>query len=654
MRSSLASHFTDRFGTLTALRALDLAYLVVLPPILLLLKAPMLLFTLFVGILLLTGKKGTPSTLSLTALLGIAAVFFSLYGAFNFAGLSRLKLFVELMVYLLLLAVALQRLTREINFYLIVSPMLLLALSLFFFDSVWMLGYVVFEIFILLWIILAYRMRASAAESLRMTGMLFGLSLPWVVLLFLFFPRISFEHASYGFRGDELRRTGHDGRMYLDNHALLVPSERIVMEVGFGRTVPDDSQLYFRGSVLYLDRGTRWEPLPEKTPRAFQPARRPSLPPSDTLSEFVAYKVSLYPTGKRWFYLLDLPVESPEGTLIDADFQTTLDKPIDEPQHYEAGSALRYRYGSGTTQAVLRIASEADPAVNPKSAAVARQIRRHFPRADERLAAARNFFRDRNLTYTLRPEPLDLNRTADSFLFDRRKGYCVHFAAAFTTFARLCGLPARIVTGYRADRANSVKNYLAVKERDAHAWTEVYIGKHWQRIDPTRTAKFIDEESLRLLRHHGILGDSRLTKINLYLLYLKYRVETWILNYSHFRQMQLLERLGQHPGFALKFAGAFLLLILVSIVTVVRLRRPPCPDESVCLIKPLLKRLEKRGFVRREGETLHRFLRRCRETCRNAEELDAVDTLYHRIRYGGERELLPDLRREIKLFLRRK
>ena len=208
-----------------------------------------------------------------------------------------------------------------------------LKLSRFFFHSVTMLVYVVIEIFILLWLILSYRMQGSMQETLRMAAMYFASSLPWVVLLFIFFPRISFEHDSYGFRSDEIRRMGHDGTMYLDSKALLVPSDRIVMEVGFEKRIPPSGQLYFRGSLLYFDKKDHWEPL-SKVPARMERSDYESI------DELIIYKITLYPTRKRWLYLLDLPFEAPEEAVIDADFVTTLKKSIEETQHYEA-TALR-------------------------------------------------------------------------------------------------------------------------------------------------------------------------------------------------------------------------------------------------------------------------------------------------------------------------
>ena len=652
MPFSRISRFIDPSDTL---RLLDIAYIVTALPLLLILKAPMLLFLVLVTGLLLLRKKPTLPTLAGVTLAGLAAIFFSLYGAFNFAGLSRLKLFVELMVYLLLLAVSLQRLTRKINFYLLISPALLLSLSLFFFDSVPMLVYVVAEIFILLWLILTCRMQSGSLQSLRMTGVLFALSLPWVVLLFIFFPRISFEHASYGFRGDEIRRTGHDGSMHMDSAALLVPSERIVMEVGFLGAIPPDDRLYFRGSVLYMDKKDHWEPLPASVKRRFSPKQNAQKGMIETEDAVTAYKVSLYPTFKPWLYQLDLPIEAPTGATINADFEVKLPKAIDEPQYYDAGSALVYRYGKNTAPEVLRYALDVNRSANPKTAAAAAAIVQAYPEPKRRLEAVLALFRDANLTYSLHPKPLDLNHTADDFLFAKRKGYCVHFAGTFVMTTRMADIPARIVTGYKADRTNSVKNYLAVKEKDAHAWAEVYIDRQWLRVDPTATARFIDDESAALLRRNSPLDpQGRWMRVNLYLLYVKYQVETWILQYSHFRQMQLLDRVRNRPKFAAKFALSLLALIVISLGLFFYLRRPRCTDRLLCALRPLLERLKKEGFVREKGETLHQLFMRYLKNRPDADTLYEIDRIYHESRYGSIPQNIKVFRRLISDFLHHK
>jgi hypothetical protein len=299
----------------SSLQLLDIAYIVVILPLLLVIKVPMLLFLLLVLVLLIKGKKPTVLTLISVGLLGALSLFLSLYGSFNFAGISRLKLFVELLVYLLFIAVSLQRLTGVINSYLKISPLLLLALSLFFFHSITMLFYIVVEIFILILLMLWQIMQSDLRRVFRVSSLLFLSALPWVILLFIFFPRISFEHATYGFKGENIKRTGHDGKMHLDNSALLVPSERIVMEVGFKGDIPSSDKLYFRGSVLYEDKQNHWEPIIQRKGYF-------GRSDFDMRQQLIDYKVTLYPTHKRWLYLLDMPFKAPKGATINTDFET--------------------------------------------------------------------------------------------------------------------------------------------------------------------------------------------------------------------------------------------------------------------------------------------------------------------------------------------
>jgi len=646
MSSSNTSHDIK----LSDLRHLDIAYIVILLPLLLIIKAPMLLFMTMILAMLLFRKEPTTLTLLLTTLAGIIALFLSMYGAFNFAGLSRLKLFLELLIYLLILAVSLQRLTREINFYLLLSPILILALSLFFFHSIVMLGYVVFEIFVLLWAILSHRMQGSFDETIRLAGTMFLFSLPWVVILFIFFPRISFEHATYGFKGEIERKTGHDGTMYLDGNALLVPSDRVVMEVGFEGALPPAHQLYFRGSMLYLDKKDHWEPMPKHL------QNRP-LQPYKNIEESIRYKVTLYPTQKNWLYMLDMPIERPEidnqKLMMDADFIITSKKKIIEPLHYQASSALKYELRGRVDTITRNISLSVDRDANPVSWQRAKEIKESTDISQERVKKVIQLFQKSDLTYTLKPKPLDLNNSTDSFLFDSKLGYCVHFASSFVTMSRMVGVPARVVTGYLGNPSNSVNNYLAVKERNAHAWAELLIDGRWVRYETTSWASKIEKESQELLNQDNTKKEK---DTNLYLMYIKYQVETWILHYSHFRQLQLLDKARKDPIFIAKFVASILFLILISFLTIRYIRRPKCEDKLLCLMRPLVERVEKEGYIREDGETMHRFLLRYLEAKPDHAEIAEIDKLYQEIRYADRKDayMFNLLNKEINLFLAKK
>ncbi len=636
---------------LSTLGLLDLAYVIVLLPLLFMLKIPMLVFIFIVGTILFL-KKTPASTLLILFIffLGIVAVYLSLYGAFSFRGLSRLKLFLELLVYLLLVVVSMQRLTRHINYYLLISPFLLLALSLFFYYGMFMLIYVIFEIFFLLWMILTHRMEGNLLESFRASMVMFLYSLPWVVLLFIFFPRISFEHATYGFKGENIQRLGHDGTMYLDSKALLVPSDRIVMEVGFDKEVPLSSTLYFRGSMLYLDKKDHWEPLSGPLKRS----TKPTFPIKKSDEKITNYKVTLYPTQKRWIYLLDTPYMTVKDATLDADLISTVKKPIKEPMHYAASSYLSPKFPDRLDDLTFNASTDFDKEQNPQTYEAAKKIKESFSNPSDRARALLKFFKTQDLVYSLKPEALDLNHTTDSFLFDTRRGYCVHFASSFVTMSRMAGIPSRIVTGYKADKSNGLKNYLAVKERDAHAWAELYLDKHWVRVETTATATSIDAiaQAQVMPDEHSALYKT----VNLYLMYAKYQVETWILYYSHIRQLQLLNYAKSNPTFIFLFGLSLIALLLATLLMVAYFKRPHFSSEGIAILQPLLHTLNKEGYARKSDESLHQYFLRYLEGHPQRMGIKEIDECYEKISYGNDHSKASkeELKRMVKSFLRNK
>jgi transglutaminase-like putative cysteine protease len=617
---------------LSPLALLDSAYIIVLLPLMLILKVPMLIFAFMVLLLLFIKKTPADKLLIVFVfLLGMLALYLSLYGLFSFRGLSRLKLFLELLVYVLIIVVSMQRLTREINFYLLLSPVLFLALSLFFFHSIIMLSYVIFEIFFLLWLVLSHRMKGDMIESFRASMVMFMYSLPWVVVLFIFFPRISFDHADYGFKGENIQRMGHDGTMFLDSKALLVPSDRIVMEVGFDKEVPSSDKLYFRGSMLYVDKKDHWEPLPSYIKREGQTYY-------PTVGERVAYKVTLYPTQKRWIYLLDMPLHAVKDSALDRDLISQVEKPIKAPLHYAGVSLLSPTLHDILDQDTLFASTYFDKNRNPKTFHEAQKISKLYKTPEKKASALIKFFQKQSLTYSLKPEMLDINNTADSFLFDKRLGYCVHFASSFAIMARMAGIPSRIVTGYKADKTNSLNNYLPVKERDAHAWVELHINEHWVRVETTNTASKIDDQSAQVLGTNGANkgNQSFLERVNLYLMYVKYQVETWILYYSNIRQLQLIQYAKENPRFVLFFVLALLSLLLITLSITAYFRRPRCTHKILCMLQPLLKKLKKDGYIREKDETMHQFFLRYMKDHPDKSAIKEVDRYYETISYGED------------------
>ena len=115
-------------------------------------------------------------------------------------------------------------------------------------------------------------------------------------------------------------------------------------------------------------------------------------------------------------------------------------------------------------------------------------------------------FLSANYTYSLNaPKPAGDEVFLDNFLFDIRRGYCVHFATAFTILCRLNGVPARYVTGYLVHLPlDSPLTY--VSGLQSHAWSEVLMdGGNWQTIEPTLVLNVDESDELTRQLFYSVL-----------------------------------------------------------------------------------------------------------------------------------------------------
>jgi transglutaminase-like putative cysteine protease len=82
----------------------------------------------------------------------------------------------------------------------------------------------------------------------------------------------------------------------------------------------------------------------------------------------------------------------------------------------------------------------------------------------------------------------------DHFVFDSRRGWCEQVASTLAVMLRSVGVPARVATGFVTGHHDPLTGRYVVRERDAHAWTEVYFpGVGWQGFDPTASVPLAGE-----------------------------------------------------------------------------------------------------------------------------------------------------------------
>ena len=391
------------------------------------------------------------------------------------------------------------------------------------------------------------------ALAAKTAGQMALLGAPIMLVLFMLFPRMA---PLWGVPSDAMTgRSGLSASMEVGTMAALALDDSVALRVRFEGDAPPQRDLYFRGPVLSSFDGRQWLPL------------RASLPPQYALradlqvsGKPVPYEVTLQPTNRPWLFLLEAAAEGPVvpgyGNAMQDDLQWTTSRPVTDLVRYKAVSYPQFRHGPVRQALGLQEFIDLPPGFNPRTLALASEIRRdaRYAQADAAtlVQVALERLRTGGYTYTLEPGVYGRN-TADEFWFDRKEGFCEHIASSFVILMRALDIPARIVTGYQGGEFNAVGGFWAVRQSDAHAWTEVWqAGRGWVRVDPTsavapgRTGAF-----QRLAPPQGVVGQvfgnfspTALIRLRATWEAVNNAWSQWVLNYTQGRQFELLRNIG--------------------------------------------------------------------------------------------------------------
>ena len=254
-----------------------------------------------------------------------------------------------------------------------------------------------------------------------------------------------------------------------------------------------------------------------------------------------------------------------------------------------------------------------------------------------RLAAAEAWFRSKPFRYTQQPGTLPATAPLDAFLFERRQGFCGHYASAFTALMRAAGVPARVVSGYRGgDLVKPLGGpaYLDIRQNDAHAWSEVWLeGEGWRRVDPTSWVA----APASFGGGSGPVGGVGWLVRQWWGLDLAWG--RWWLGFDRSRQEALLNSLlgGRQELVGALVVGAMALGLGGGLAGLGWLRRRPGGDRPRQELERTLRSLARHGLVPQAGETLPRFAARIGSSDPAlATAISAVVEPYQRWRYGAE------------------
>jgi transglutaminase-like putative cysteine protease len=502
----------------------------------------------------------------------------------------------------------------------------------------------------------------------RTAGKLLAQAAPLIILLFLFFPRVTtglrFQIAPQ--RGSS---AGFSDRLSPGSVSSLANSSEVAFRAEFpDGKIPPLSAMYWRGVVMRHGEGLEWEALNP-------PAALPRISQGPPHGEAIRQWITIEPHEARWMFALDWPVNSPSGAMLAPGNYLWSSQPIHKPRRYEVASYPEIpnnRLHSREREPLLQVPASISPAV--RALAQSWMAEKAEPRAI--VNKALEFFRTQGFQYSLSPGAYGKN-DLDEFLFHRRLGFCEHYAASFATLMRLAGIPARVVTGYLGGEYNEIGRFFLVRQADAHAWCEVWFpDTGWQRVDPTAVVA-ADRVNLGFnyfLERRGaaagqlnntqsalakkLAGWPIFARARLGWQTLSYTWDTRVLSFDGDEQESFFASVGM-AGHGPIFLIVGIVVIAIALLTLyagwTRWRTRPCGDRVKIMYESFCRKAAKLGAPRNPAEGPLDFSHRA--TCllpNDSERIRSIAKAYIALRYASAPDptTLEQFAKEVNAFVR--
>ncbi len=358
---------------------------------------------------------------------------------------------------------------RDTLFLVLLGFLILVIKSVFSLDFIWTLPALLS--FFGLWFSLLTNHQINKFKFLYQTT---RKSIPLLVGLFILFPRLVIFQSKPANR--VIVQSGFNEDLNPGRFSEVALSNQMVFRAEFKNNRMNAEELYWRGTVLNISKGFVWQKgVVDKV----------LVPANDRGIEAINYKVILEPLSLKNIFVLDKPVRivAASTPISELSFGSyALNELQTQQVQFEAKSVFNSTETDYDDPPNLQKYLYA-PDLAPKTRGLVKEISEKNPTPKARIAALQKFFAQKGFIYTLKPEFYQNNM--DEFLFERKKGFCEHFAASFASVARALGVPSRVVLGYQGGIYNPVGNFWKISQRDAHSWVEVGLEGRWVRIDPT-------------------------------------------------------------------------------------------------------------------------------------------------------------------------
>ncbi len=479
--------------------------------------------------------------------------------------------------------------------------------------------------------------------QLRGVGRLVALGLPLALAGFWLFPRLS--EPLWGIPDRAVGKPGLSDRMEPGQWLDLMADDAPALRVTFFGAVPAPEQRYWRGPVMSRFDGRSWT--------RDQDARQ--RPPAAVTSGTLRwdYQIDYEPTDRRQLVALDLPLQAPPGSALDADHSLRSRSNLSTLTRWRLQSAPPSRYRDALRPYERQQALQLPDGFNPRTAALARQWRADAGNNDAAIVArALDWIRAR-FAYSL-TTPLPGRDGVDEFLFDQQVGFCQHFSSAFVVLMRNAGIPARVVTGFAGGVRNPYGNYWVVRRMDAHAWAEVWLPERgWVRVDPTAAVapeRIYDTLEDRLQGSGDATLQSRWLQLGQATDWLRRGWNDLVLSFDADRQQRMLRPLGIDKLEPAQLIAVFTVFALATLGWMAWLlgRGERERDPLLRAWHRLGRRYARLGLARDSAEPADRWARRVHQQ-RPDPALLSLSSRFVLARYAGAdvdlTSLLRDLRR---------
>ena len=472
---------------------------------------------------------------------------------------------------------------------------------------------------------------------LRLSAAMTAQAVPLMLVAFVLFPRL--PGPLWGLPQDAFDGvTGLSDTMTVGEITRMGLSNEIAFRVQFHGPEPRARFRYWRGPVLWQDDGRTWHT---------RPSGHQVVVAVEHSGPRYFYTVTLEPHRKRWLLGLDVVTGMSAGVQQTPDYALQSPQPIRQRYRYDLDSAIDYRMVALDT-AARAAALELPAGYHPRARALGAQWRAAASDPSAVVARALDFYRSEKFVYSLTPPPLP-GDAVDDFLFETHEGFCEHFAASFVVLMRAAGIPARVVTGYQGGEYNTVGEYMVIRQRDAHAWAEVYFAQRgWVRVDPTaavapaRVSLGFADALPRGARNADFARDGISSKLLTQLRdsfdAITYSWNQWVLGYTPQQQRNLFEEFGfENIDVGSLVIGLTLMLALVTLAIALLLWRAtrPLRDPLSAAYAKFCAKLARIGLARGATEAPLAYAERVAKARADlAGEVHAITRLYAHLRYA--------------------